>query len=110
MDERGRRLGENEIVFREVNERLRDLGEGFSLVSDLADFVCECGNTSCTERVRMTLADYEKVRSDPKHFVVVKGHEELEYERIVSSDEDYSVVEKLPGGPAGLAITDDPRS
>jgi hypothetical protein len=110
VDERGRRIGRNEVVFREVNERLRELGEGFSMVSDLADFVCECGNTSCTERVRMTLAAYEKVRSDPKYFVVVKGHEAPEYERIVSREEDYSVVEKLPGGPAEIAVKDDPRS
>lgn len=110
MDERGRRIGQNEVVFREVNERLRELGEGFSMVSDLADFVCECGNTSCTERVRMTLAAYEKVRSDPRYFVVVKGHEAPEYERIVSREEDYSVVEKLPGGPAEIAVKDDPRS
>lgn len=110
MDERGRRIGRNEVVFRQVNERLRELGEGFSLVTDQADFVCECGNTSCTERVRMTLAAYEKVRSNPKHFLVVKGHEELEYERVISYEEDYSVVEKLPGGPAGIAIRDDPRS
>ena len=110
MDERGRRIGQNEVVFREVNERLRELGEGFSMVSDLADFVCECGNTSCTERIRMTLAAYEKVRSDPKYFVVVRGHEEPEYEKIVSQEEDYSVVEKLPGGPAEIAVKDDPRS
>lgn len=110
MDERGRRIGQNEVVFREVNERLRELGEGFSMVSDVADFVCECGNTSCTERVRMTLAAYEKVRSDPRYFVVVKGHEAPEYERIVSREDDYSVVEKLPGGPAEIAVKDDPRS
>lgn len=110
MDERGRRIGQNEVVFREVNERLRELGEGFSMVSDLADFVCECGNTSCTERIRMTLAAYEKVRSEATYFVVANGHEEPEYERIIAQEEGYSVVEKLPGGPAEIAIKDDPRS
>jgi hypothetical protein len=108
VDERGRRIGENEVVFRDVNERLRELGESFSLVSDLVDFVCECGDTTCTERIRMTLADYEKVRSNPRHFVVVKGHERPEYERIVSEEEGYSVVEKLPGGPAEIAVSDPP--
>ena len=104
------RVGKNEVVFREVNERLRELGESFSLVSQQATFVCECANTSCTERVEMSLADYERVRSDPKWFFLVKGHEELEFERIVSEEEGYAVVEKLPGGPAGIAIRDDPRS
>jgi hypothetical protein len=109
VDDRGRRTGENEIVFREVNERLRELGESFSLVSELAEFVCECGDTSCTERIQMPLADYEHVRSDPKWFLVVKGHEISDYERVVSEYDGYSIVEKLPGGPAGMAIRDDPR-
>jgi hypothetical protein len=110
LDERGKRVGQNEVVFREVNERLRELGESFSVVSELADFVCECADTSCTERVRLTLAEYEHVRSDPKWFLLVPGHEEPEYERVIEKHEVYDVVEKLPGGPAGIAIRDDPRS
>jgi hypothetical protein len=110
VDERGRRIGQNEVVFREVNERLRELGEGFSLVSELAEFVCECANTSCTERIRMPLSEYEEIRSDGKRFLVLKGHEVPEYEKVVRETEGYAVVEKLPGGPAGLALRDDPRS
>ena len=110
MDERGRRIGRNEIVFREVNERLRELGESFSLVSEFASFVCECADAGCTDRIELALADYERVRSDPKWFVIVSGHEELEYERIIEQRDDYAIVEKLPGGPAGMAIRDDPRS
>jgi hypothetical protein len=110
VDDRGKRVGENEVLFREVNERLREVGEGFSLVSEEAAFVCECGNSSCMERVQMSLADYEGVRSDPKRFFVIRGHELLEYEKIVEERPAYLVVEKLPGGPAGIAIRDDPRS
>jgi hypothetical protein len=62
------------------------------------------------ERVRMSLAAYEEIRSDPKRFFVIKGHELPEYERIVEEREEYLVVEKLPGGPAGMAIREDPRN
>jgi hypothetical protein len=110
MDERAKHIGENEVVFREVNERLRELGEGFSLVSDTAEFVCECGQADCTARIRMSLVDYEKVRSDPKRFFVIKGHELPEYEHIIEEREEYLVVEKRPGGPAGIAISEDPRA
>lgn len=110
MDERGTRIGQNEVVFREVNERLRELGESFSLTSELSEFVCECANTSCTERVQMALSDYEHVRSDPKWFLIVSGHEEADYERVIEEKDGYTVVEKLPGGPAGIAIRDDPRN
>jgi hypothetical protein len=110
VEDRGKRTGKNEVLFREVNERLRELGEGFSLVSEMGDFVCECANSSCTEHVRMPLQTYEEIRAEPTHFFVLKGHEETEYERIVDEHEDYLVVEKLPGGPAGIAIRDNPRS
>lgn len=110
MDERGKRVGENEVLFREINERLRELGEGFTFVSEEAEFVCECANTTCVERVHMTLAAYEEIRADPKRFFVVNGHELLEYENVVAEGSGYIVVEKLPGGPAGIAIRDDPRS
>jgi hypothetical protein len=110
VDERGRRIGQNEVLFREVNERLKELGEGFSMVAEQAQFVCECGSSSCTEQIRMTLSEYEAVRTDPKRFFVIPGHEILEYEKVVEEREGYNVVEKLPGGPAGVAIRDDPRS
>jgi len=109
MDERGKRVGLNEIVFREVNERLRELGEGFAVTTEEADFVCECGNGSCVEHIRMPVRSYEEIRADPKRFFVIKGHELPEYEKVVADTENYLVVEKLPGGPAGLAISEDPR-
>jgi hypothetical protein len=110
VDERGKRIGQNEVVFREVNERLRELGESFSLVSEVAEFVCECGDTSCTQRIQLALSEYERVRSDPRWFVIVPGHEEPDYERVISEVDGYAIVEKLPGGPAGIAIRDDPRA
>ena len=110
VDDRGRRIGENEVLFRDVNERLRELGEGFSMITEEAEFVCECGNIACSGQVRMSLSTYEEIRSDPKHFFVIKGHEEPELEKVLSEREGYLVVEKLPGGPAGAAIRDDPRS
>ncbi len=110
MDDRALRAGRNEVIFREVNERLRELGEGFSLVAEHAEFVCECGNTQCTEHVRMTLEDYEAVRADPKRFFILPGHEDLEFEKIIEERDGFVIVEKLPGGPAGIAIRDDPRS
>jgi hypothetical protein len=110
VDDRARRIGENEVLFRDVNERLRELGEGFSMITEEAEFVCECGNTACTSPVRMSLSTYEEIRSDPKHFFVIKGHEVPEVEKVLSEREGYLVVEKLPGGPAGAAIRDDPRS
>jgi hypothetical protein len=110
VDNRGKRVGRNEVLFREVNERLRELGEGFSLVAEQAEFVCECANQSCTELIQMPLQVYEEIRSNPKRFFVRKGHEEPDYEKVIEERGRYLIVEKYPGGPAGLAIREDPRA
>lgn len=109
MDERGERIGRNEAVFRQVNERLKELGEGFSLVSELADFICECGSASCAAPIRMTLAEYERVRSEPDLFVILPGHEIEDVESVVERHEGYDVVRKREGETARLARETDPR-
>ena len=45
MDERTRRIGLNEAVFREINERIEELAAGFKVGEGL-DLICECGNAS----------------------------------------------------------------
>jgi hypothetical protein len=107
VDERAKRIGLNEASFRRANERIREVAEGFSMVSDRTSFVCECGSASCTESISLTLAEYEHVRSDPLWFAVVPGHDIPDAERRVEEYATYMIVEKLPGGPAGIAIRED---
>jgi hypothetical protein len=109
VDERKKRMGLNETAFRSANERIESLAHGFSLVTERAQFICECGSATCMERISLTLAEYEHVRSSPTWFVVVHGHEIPEIERLVEEFATYAIVEKLPGGPAGIAIREDER-
>ena len=103
------KLGRNEALFRQVNERLKALGEGFSMVAERADFVCECADELCAEPIQLTLEEYERVRSDSRWFVVVRGHERPEIETIVwDISADVVVVEK-PAELALQSIADDPR-
>lgn len=110
MDSRGERIGRNEALFRQVNERLKEIGESFSLVSESVDFVCECGSASCAAPIRMTLEEYERVRSDPELFFVVPGHETEDVESFVESHDGYDVVRKGTGTPARLARETNPRA
>jgi len=109
VDERAERIGLNEALFREVNERVKAINTGFGEPLPETDFVCECGLDSCTERVRMTLPAYEALRADPTHFAVRPGHQIPDVETVVEEHDDYVVVEKDPGGPARLAAETDPR-
>jgi hypothetical protein len=102
-----RRVGLNESVFRAVNERIEELGQGFD--AGETEFVCECADPACTARVPVPLDAYEAIRADPGRFLVVAGHQRADAERVVADHGDYLVVEK--GGEAGeIAELNDPRS
>jgi hypothetical protein len=97
-------------LFRDVNERVREINEKFSLFVPLGDWVCECADQGCSERVALKPEEYEKVRSDSRRFVVAPSDEHLfaEIENLVEGNERYWVVEKY--GIAGdLAAEVDPR-
>jgi hypothetical protein len=101
------RIAHNEAVFREINERIAGghwPGEAEAAVA----FRCECGSLSCNQLLEVTLAIYERVRADARHFLLVPGHDIEGVEVVVASGEDYVVVEKV--GLAGqVAETTDPR-
>jgi hypothetical protein len=110
MDERERRIGLNEAVFREVNERIREIGQTLQTTVEQLDLVCECGMADCTERIRMTQSEYEALRSNGRQFAIVPGHEIKDVEKVLERRESYDVVEKHPGPAAELAEETDPRS
>jgi hypothetical protein len=104
MDQRQeRRLALNEAIFRDVNERIREISDTFGEKDATYDFLCECSDPGCTEKVVMTSAEYEYVRSDPTRFVVMKGHALPEVESVVDRARDHVVVEK-EGPAADIAI------
>src|SRR6266571_9512115 len=102
-DERGRRLGLNEAVFREVNERIQDVAESFELGDQPLNLVCECGDPTCVQRITLTRAEYEAVRADPTHFAVYPGHEIPDVEAVVEKRNGYDVISKSAGAAADVA-------
>ena len=104
---REERLGKNEVVLRDINDRIR---EGTTPSPDeRAIFLCECGRDDCEETVAMTAHDYEVVRSDPRRFFLVPGHEIEEVERVVEERERYSIAEKF-GAAGDIAAENDPSA
>ena len=109
MSERERRIGRNEALFREVNERLRDLNTDLSGLTGVMEVVCECGDLACAEQLTMPAARYEDVRSDSTWFVIVPGHLVTDVELIVARHPGYHVVQKNSGDAALVADETDPR-
>jgi hypothetical protein len=108
VDERERRIAENETRFREVNERLESAQTKVGTGNGGIEVLCECGDRDCTEQVALALADYETVRADPVAFVVKPGHEAPEAEHLVERKGHYNIVRKR-GEAAEIANEHDPR-
>ena len=105
VEQRRVHAAKNQSLFREVNERIRELRRS----SDPIDFACECTLDGCSDSMPLTMAEYEAVRSVPAHFAVLPGHEVAEVERVVAENGRYAVVEKLGAGER-VAVAFDPRS
>ena len=109
MDERERRLGMNEAVFREVNERVEEIHQTLASNDGTLHIICECGALTCTERLFVPIAEYERVRSDPTHFLLQVGHEDPTVERMIENHETYIIVEKEGVDVEEVAEATDPR-
>jgi hypothetical protein len=107
-DSRADRLAKNEDVFRNVNERIEEIARTPEAVSAVHEFVCECVNGDCYERVQLSLVEYEQIRADATHFLVAPGHVDPEIETLVTESERFAVVEK-EGEAAEEAEKLDPR-
>jgi hypothetical protein len=105
-----RKLAENEARFRDANEKLQAFAVKNASAADRAiPFLCECDRRDCTEVLLATLPEYERVRSDGRQSVMVKGHDNPETERVVGEGERFVVTWKF-GVAAQVYEELDPRS
>lgn len=104
---RERTLAGNETVQREVNEAIergRWPGE-----EERAAYRCECAQRGCTSMLELTRAQYEELRTHPRRFCVIPGHENAALEDVVGREPGFLLVEKR--GEAGrVSEVSDPRS
>jgi hypothetical protein len=106
-DEFAHRAGHNQALFREINERLRELAEG---ADEPGTWNCECTDVTCLAQIEMSLAEYDAVRARATWFVVRPDEDHVvpDVERVVRRTPGYWIVEKL--GEAGdTAAVLDPR-
>jgi hypothetical protein len=94
MDDRERRLAENEIAFRAVNERVVAGVEAVAGTEATFNVLCECSNTHCAVRIKTTPSEYESVHSDATQFIVAPSHGDPEIEDIVGGTDAYDIVRK----------------
>jgi diguanylate cyclase (GGDEF)-like protein len=89
MFERTRRIFANEQAARG--------GDESGLADETARMItlrCECGTPACTAPVTVPAGEYRTVRAHDLRYVVRRGHELLDHERVLFSTAGYSVVEQ----------------
>jgi hypothetical protein len=109
LNEREERIARNEALFREVNERIAESAQRFD--SDHAEFVCECADQDCTERVEATLDEYERARADGAQFLMRPGHVDTNFERVIEQrGSRLAIVQKVNAVIARVVRKLDPRT
>lgn len=110
MDPPDRRLALNQAIFREVNDRVAEVAIDVVAAEPVRyEFFCECTDTACTERLELTLGEYESLRTTPTWFAIALGHAHPSIEQVVRRNDRYEIVEKLDeaGEVAAAADSDD---
>jgi len=108
MDERERRIGLNEAMFRQVNESVRDISGDYDLPG--FEIVCECGDLNCTDRIEVTQAAYKALRRESHQFAVIPGHEITDVKTVIADERTYYVVRKDAPEARVLAERTDPNT
>ena len=111
---RAARAGRNQSLYREVNERVKELNDAFDALP-IGEWICECANEECFEfefedvpviinafrrMVRwldfdvseMAITTYICARAHGKRFVMVSGHQDAD-SRLVQQGPRFTVVE-----------------
>jgi len=99
-------------LFREINERVKELNEGFSLVVPLSEWICECATDTCVERITLSANEYEAVRRDQARFFVAPNSEHVwpEVEQVIERNDHYWIVEKIGQSTSTAAPLDPLRA
>jgi hypothetical protein len=63
-------------LFREVNERIRDVSRQFGLPTGSYEVFCECTRPECQLRVVVPGEVYDEIVAGGRQYLVAPGHEE----------------------------------
>jgi hypothetical protein len=99
----------NETRSRQTNEWIEQANDRFGADNPMDEYRCECSDGVCAAVVSLTRAEYEAVRADGLRFFIAENHENPELDDLIVELERYSIVAKLPGLPAQIALSSDPR-
>jgi hypothetical protein len=109
-DDRIRRVGENEALYRLVNERIGALKSSVATPTREFGVICECATLTCKAQIMVSPEVYEQTRARSDHFIVLRGHQLDDIETIIDDHGTFIVIEKNPAEAKRIAEEMDPRT
>jgi hypothetical protein len=99
LREREQRAAQNQLLFREVNERIASLAER-ALLPEIVpiEVTCECVDMSCTTGVQIPLHEFAEMHRTTNRFLVVPGHELPDLQDVVERRDRFLIVAKRGAG------------
>jgi hypothetical protein len=89
---RGNPAVRNSLLFREVNERIREMPVSW-LEDEAQELVCECRDADCIATIAVTRADFQAARERPGRFLLASHHAGEAGTRILAHWDGYVTVE-----------------
>lgn len=99
-----RRLIENEVIFRSVNQNIQEFMDEKTNSTGLMPFYCECSEPNCVERIEMTTEEYAKIHENKKWFITKPKHQFFMIEKVIKKTQNYQIVEKYFTPPSQESI------
>ena len=96
------KIARNNATFRNANDEINVAAQAHGLDDGRpVPFICECSDPRCTQIIRLTLAEYRRVRGNARWFAHALGHEEAipGAVELVDRNDRYVLVQKV--GEAG---------
>jgi hypothetical protein len=100
----------NQTIFREINEWTaegKDPRPGIGPRSHA--YLCECSDRRCTQPIRLTPFEYERIRAEPVRFAIALNHENPEIDQLIEENERFATVETFHSSAVRIARATDPR-
>jgi hypothetical protein len=98
LEARQERAARNQLLFRTINEQIKDLGERILTAVEEVDFACECADTSCTKTIRLSPEKFAAINETENRFIVLPGHELSEVEDTLEFCDGFVIVSKRGAG------------
>lgn len=83
-----------QALFREVNEQIEKLSDGWELFDGSLSVLCECGRPGCNEAIDVPRTLYDGVRAAPNRFLLKAGHELEDVDDVIARHDGYVIAER----------------